>query len=270
MSTDQSGGVSDDYAADEPSVAFTLTEASNCSVTADGGVSGGGGSSDGYQGGDGTASPELSEAMVASPNRPSVKPESVLLPPRLAQLALKRGDTRMNMALGGVGRQIERKKQHRFATYMTSLEDRIRADIALAFSEQDPGTGAVDEPQLKLTCASVLAKIDRLLRDAPDFQQARFEVKHSDAVHGELLEVQRGLTRGTAQAAGADAPSRWNVEQVTLMILHWLKQKINFETKKGKKRRKGEWSLRNVLVAVFIMGLIVVAISVAVSGDESR
>ena len=41
MSTDQSGGVSDDYAADEPSVAFTLTEASNCSVTADGGVSGG-------------------------------------------------------------------------------------------------------------------------------------------------------------------------------------------------------------------------------------
>lgn len=96
-------------------------------------------------------------------------------------------------------------------------------------------------------------------------------MKHSDTVHGELLEVQRGLTLGTAQAVGAiDAPNRWNVEQVTLMILHWLKQKINFETKGAQKRRKGEWSLRNVLVALFIMGLIATAIGVALSGDDSR
>ena len=166
-------------ALDEPSVGATMTDTSNCTATGDGGLSvsievesGEAGSSE--QGGyGGISSPELSEHMVAAnspPHKPGVKPESVLLPPRLVQLALKRGDTRMNMALGGVGRQIERKKQHRFATWMTSLEDRIRADTALAFSEQAPGTGAIDEPQLKLSCASVLAKIDRLLRDAPDFR----------------------------------------------------------------------------------------------------
>lgn len=96
-------------------------------------------------------------------------------------------------------------------------------------------------------------------------------MKHSDTVHGELLEVQRGLTLGTAQAVGAiDAPSWWTVEQVTLMILHWLKQKINFEKKGAKKRRKGECSLRNVLVALFIMGLIATAIGVAISGGDGR
>lgn len=207
--------VSDNQVEDEASVAVTMTEMSNCSGMADGGLSvsvdiesGEAGSSE--QGGDGgTASPELSDAMVAanaSPHRPSVKPESVLLPPRLAQLALKRGDTRMNMALGGVGRQIERKKQHRFATWMTSLEDRIRADIALAFSEQDPGTGAIDEPQLKLMCANVLTKIDRLLRDAPDFRARRREARTAPpSLDVAALAAPRRPLPGTPSPAGGTA-----------------------------------------------------------------
>ena len=104
----------------------------------------------------------------------SHKPESVLLPPRLAALALKRGDTRMSMALGGAGRQIERRKQHRYATWMTSFEERIRADIALSFAHHDvDGSGGIDEERLRLCCTEVWPKIAKLMRDAPEFQQAR-------------------------------------------------------------------------------------------------
>ena len=102
------------------------------------------------------------------------KPESVLLPPRLAALALKRGDTKMSMALGGAGRQIERRKQHRYATWMTSFEERIRADIALSFAHHDvDGSGGIDEERLRLCCTEVWPKIAKLMRDAPEFQQAR-------------------------------------------------------------------------------------------------
>lgn len=104
----------------------------------------------------------------------SHKPESVLLPPRLAALALKRGDTKMSMALGGAGRQIERRKQHRYATWMTSFEERIRADIALSFAHHDvDGSGGIDEERLRLCCTEVWPKIAKLMRDAPEFQQAR-------------------------------------------------------------------------------------------------
>lgn len=105
------------------------------------------------------------------------KPEAVLLPPRLAALALKRGDTRMSMALGGAGRQIERRKQHRFATWMTSFEERIRADIALSFANHDgDGSGGIDEERLRLVIGEVWPKIAKLMRDAPEFQQARLEL----------------------------------------------------------------------------------------------
>ena len=111
---------------EEPSGAYsgagTLTEMSNCSglqpeLSGYSHATGGSGAS---------ASPEAVSIDMAGgpsespgPSSPDVlpayqpprfaggsKPESVLLPPRLAQLATKSGDARMNMALGGVGRQI--------------------------------------------------------------------------------------------------------------------------------------------------------------------
>ena len=117
----------------------------------------------------------LGGSLARSHMLSSHKPEAVLLPPRLAALALKRGDTRMSMALGGAGRQIERRKQHRFATWMTSFEERIRADIALSFAHHDgDGSGGIDEERLRLCCTEVWPKIAKLMRDAPEFQQARY------------------------------------------------------------------------------------------------
>ena len=53
---------------------------------------------------------------------------------------------------------------------MVSFEERIRADVAMAFASHDyNGSGAVDEQRLKAVGAEVLPKIDKLLRDAPDF-----------------------------------------------------------------------------------------------------
>ena len=116
--------------------------------------------------------PALGGSFARSQMLSSHKPEAVLLPPRLAALALKRGDTRMSMALGGAGRQIERRKQHRFATWMTSFEERIRADIALSFAHHDgDGSGGIDEERLRLCCTEVWPKIAKLMRDAPEFQQ---------------------------------------------------------------------------------------------------
>ena len=119
-------------------------------------------------------SDSIGDRLARSQMLSSHKPESVLLPPRLAALALKRGDTKMSMALGGAGRQIERRKQHRYATWMTSFEERIRADIALSFAHHDvDGSGGIDEERLRLCCTEVWPKIAKLMRDAPEFQQAR-------------------------------------------------------------------------------------------------
>jgi|EP00908_Phaeocystis_cordata_P012079 hypothetical protein len=273
---------------EEPSGAYsgagTLTEMSNCSglqpeLSGYSHATGGSGASaspeavtidmsGGPSESPGPSSPDVLPAYQPPRFAGGSKPESVLLPPRLAQLATKSGDARMNMALGGVGRQIERNKQHRYATWMVSFEERIRADVAMAFASHDyNGSGAVDEQRLKAVGAEVLPKIDKLLRDAPDFgKNWGFEVKYDPArTHAELLKVQKDLTLGHATAVGPDAPSRWTLDQVTMMVLHWLKQRMDAANKQGKTAHKREWNLRNIVIAVVIFIIIGVAVAVATS-----
>jgi hypothetical protein len=68
-----------------------------------------------------------------------------------------------------------------------------------------------------------------------------------------------------AQAMSTDAPQRWTVEQVTLMVLHWLKHRIARETKDKKVRGKREWSWGKVAIAIVIFGIIATAVGLAAS-----
>ena len=83
--------------------------------------------------------------------------------------------------------------------------------------------------------------------------------------HAELLKVQKDLTLGHATAVGPDAPSRWTLDQVTMMVLHWLKQRMDAANKQGKTAHKREWNLRNIVIAVVIFIIIGVAVAVATS-----
>ena len=73
------------------------------------------------------------------------------------------------------------------------------------------------------------------------------------------------LTLGHAQATPTDAPRRWTVEQVTLMVLHWLKHRIARETKDKKVRGKREWTWGKVAAAIVIFAIIAIAVGLAAS-----
>lgn len=67
------------------------------------------------------------------------------------------------------------------------------------------------------------------------------------------------------QATSTDAPQRWTVEQVTLMVLHWLKHRIARETKDMKVRGKRAWSCSKVAIGIVIFGIIATAVGLAAS-----
>ena len=54
--------------------------------------------------------------------------------------------------------------------------------------------------------------------------------------------MQKDPTLGHATAVGPDAPSRWTLDQVTMMVLHWLKQRMDAANKQGKTAHKREFS----------------------------